>query len=97
MRGIRLDVFYLRSSISIKSTNILRTFKPILKPKSSVIVALRKIKEQPTCVIFNNACFYKDKEYYNEHTLRRIKKMFLNAKFVLYFVDSAFQPWLKKL
>ena len=71
-------------------------FEPILKPKSSVIVALRKLKEQPTCVIFNNACFYKDKEYYNEYTLRRIKEMFPNAKFVLYFVDSVFQPIAKE-
>lgn len=71
-------------------------FEPVLRPKFSVIAALRKLKGQPTCVIFNNAYFYIDKEYYNENTLRRIKKMFPNAKFVLYFVDSAFQPMAKE-
>lgn len=67
-------------------------FEPVLKPKFSLIVALRKLKGQPTCVIFNNACFTKHKEYYNEYSLKRIKKMFPNTKFVLYFVDSVFQP-----
>lgn len=65
-------------------------FEQFLKPRYSLVNALKKANGQPTCVIFNNASLLS--KYYNENSLRHIKEKFPNAKYVLYFVDSAFQP-----
>lgn len=69
-------------------------FEPLLKPKYSLVSVMNECNGQPKCVIFTNASLLK--KYYNENSLKRIKKNFPNTKFVLYFVDSVFQPGSKE-
>lgn len=64
------------------------SFEFFLRPKFSLVEEISKLENQDICVIFNNASVNK---YYNEYTLKKIKRLFPNIKLVLYFVDPIFQ------
>lgn len=73
-----------------KVNNILNnSFEYIIKPQYSLEEALQSFDDKPVCVIFNNSSL---KLFYNYKNLKQLKDKYPNSKFVLYFVDSVFQP-----
>lgn len=69
------------------------SFEKIIRPQYSLERAIEAVSNKNPCVIFNNASL---KMFYNIDNLKRIKRKFPNTKFVLYFLDSVFQPTAKR-
>ncbi len=77
-----------------KVNNLLNnSFERIIRPHYTLETALESVSNKKSCVIFNNASL---KMFYNTDNLRKIKDKFPNTKFVLYFLDSVFQPTAKR-
>lgn len=77
-----------------KINNILNnSFERIIRPHYSLEKAISLVPDKNPCVIFNNASL---KMFYNIDNLKNIRQKFPNVKFVLYFLDSVFQPTARR-